>query len=209
MGAEVLAVEAGFVAVDEVEDARFGGEGAESHGCQETGMEHGCAVFVVFGYQAAIHSVALDVPDALLAPARYGHGVSERFLERCSGTELIVKSGDEVEESLGFLAAEQDMGGENAVFDSVAGRGEFAVGRDRSLTTGASRCFSVVGIRPDRFTAVWTASVGAGSFDLEGSAHFGDSLIARVGGGTVTKVRRFVDFRGDINIPGVNRERFV
>jgi hypothetical protein len=160
MGAEVLAVEAGFVAVDEIEGARFGGEGAESHGGQETGMEHGGAVFVVFGYQAAIHSVALDVPDALLAPARYGHGVNERLLESGSGTELILKSGDQVEESLGFLAAEQYVGGENTVFDSVAGRGEFAVGRDRSAGL---------------------ASVGAGSGELKGRAHFGDFVIARVG----------------------------
>jgi hypothetical protein len=184
MGAEVLAVEAGFVAIDEVEGTRIGGEGAESHGGQETGVEHGGAVFVVFGDELAVHGVALDVPDALLAPAGYGHGVDEGFFEGGGGTELIVESGDEVQESLGFLAAEKDVGGKNAVFDGVAGGGGFAGGRDRSAGS---------------------ASVGAGSGDLKRSTHLGDFVIARVGRGFGGIEGICVDFTGNINIFGVNR----
>jgi hypothetical protein len=113
-------------------------------------MEHGGAVPVMFGDELAVHSVALDVPDALLAPAGYGYGVDERFFESGRGTEFIVETGDEIEESLGFLAAQEHMGRENAMFDCVAGGGEFAVGRDRSAGL---------------------ASVGAGSLELKWSAH--------------------------------------
>ena len=81
----------------------------------------------MFGDELAVHRIALDVPDALLAPAGYGYGVDERFFERGRGTEFIVEAGDEIEESLGFFTAEEDVGGKNAVFDSVAGRGEFAL----------------------------------------------------------------------------------
>ena len=154
VGAEVLAVEAGFVAIDEVEGARGGGEGAEGHGGQETGMKHGGAIFIVFGDELGIHGVALDVPDALLAPAGYSHGVDERFFEGGGGLEFAVESGDEVEEGLGFLAAEEDVGGENAVFEGGARRGEFT-----DLTTSAALCFCVAGIRPDRFTAVRARSL--------------------------------------------------
>jgi hypothetical protein len=164
--AEILAVEAGFVAVDEVEGACFRGKRAERHGGQEARMEHGGAVFVVFSDELAIHGVALDVPDALLAPTGYRHGVDERFFEGGRGTELIPERGNEVEESLRFLTAEKDVGGENAVFDGVARGGEFAL-----LTTSAALCFCVEGIRPDRFIASGFAAVGARGFDLEFGAH--------------------------------------
>ena len=183
VGPKILAVETGFVAVDEIEGTRFGGKRAESHGGQEAGMEHRGAVFVVFSDELGIHSFALDVPDALLAPTGYGHGVDERFFEGGRRTELIPERGNEIEERFGFFAAEKDMGGENAVFDGVAGGGEFALLGDRALTTGASLCFSVVGIRPDRFAAVWAAAVGARGFDLEIGSHSFAILLSHGSGG--------------------------
>jgi hypothetical protein len=69
-------------------------------------VEHGDAVFVMFGYKLPVHSVALDVLDALPPPAGHGHIVNNaRFLEGGRGTEFIVETGGDLGELPAFLSA--------------------------------------------------------------------------------------------------------
>jgi hypothetical protein len=183
MGAEILAVEAGFIAIEEVEGARFVGESAESHGREKRGAEHGSAVFVMLAEELGIDGIVLNIPDALLTEAGYSHDVDQGFLEGRGRLKFVAEVCDDLEKGLGVFGFQEDLTGEQAVFFGVAGSGKFAGGRDRSAGSG---------------------SVGTGSLDLKGSAHFGDFVIARVLGTAGVKGEVFGDCRGDIDIFPVN-----
>jgi hypothetical protein len=157
MGAEVLTLVTGIVAVDEIEGSGIVAEGAEGDGCA------GGIVFATTGADRlvadlVIHPRLFHAPEAQLAPSRRGHHFDEGAFDRCLGLELFDEIVEDFQEPLFNFALEHDRGGEQAVFDRIAGGIVFAFGRDGPAGSG---------------------SVSTGGLDLTFCSHF-DFVIALV-----------------------------
>ena len=139
MRAEVLAVVAGFVTIDEIESAGVVGEGAESHAGEYAWFVLGSAGLVVFASHLSFHGTLLDNPEASSTPAGYRHGVDEILFDTGLRLEFVVKASGEVDETLLVLAVDDDVCGEDAVFDGILGGGTFAL-----LSNGATGFTAVV-----------------------------------------------------------------
>jgi hypothetical protein len=146
VGAEVLTVVAGLVAVEQVEGAGVVGHGNESEGrgCGQAGF--GLLGLVIFAHELAGHAGFFHHPDAGATPAGYDHHLDEFLFGGADGFVLIEEVLSVGFEGRGVFTGEEDDAAENAVLQAVAGGGKFALLRDGS--TG--------------FTAV-----GSGGFDLE------------------------------------------
>lgn len=122
-GAVELAVEGGFVAVDEVEDAGLIGESAEGAG----GADGGGTVGVVEGH-FLVDDGLFDTPGAHLAPVGGGEFLDEGAGGGGGGLMFEGELMEEfIEEGLG-LVVEDDGLGEEAVAEAIAGGGLAAFG---------------------------------------------------------------------------------
>jgi hypothetical protein len=109
------AVEAGFVAVDEVQ-VRGGGERGES-----AGDAHDLVAGGLSG-DAGVEKLGLDAPDAARAPVGYGHFLDDAGFNSGDGVEAIAEVLDELAEDHGVLVFEDDLASRaHAVTEGVAG----------------------------------------------------------------------------------------
>ena len=91
MRAEVLAVVAGFVAVDEFKRARVVAERAEGEGRDSGGVLMGLRGLGLTNF--VLESGFFHAPDAHLAPAGHGHVFDERGFEGSPGLVFFVERG--------------------------------------------------------------------------------------------------------------------
>jgi hypothetical protein len=134
--AEILAIVARFVAVDEFERAGIVAEGAEGERRSGRGV-----LFRLRGFGLSAHFVLhaslLHTPDSHLTPAGDGHVFDEGGFDGGLWLEFFVKGGEERAEAVLRFAFENDGAGKHAVGHGVAGGGEFALGGGGAAGFGA------------------------------------------------------------------------
>jgi len=159
VGAEVLAVVAGFVAVDEIERAGIVAESAEGERGTGGGILRGVRGFGAFAH-FMLHGSLFNAPEPHLTPTGNGHVFDEGGFDVGLRLEFFVESGEEPAEAVLGLAFEDDGAGEHAVSYGVAGGGLFALRGDWASGFG---------------------SIGAGSLGLTFGTHTTYLLHARRG----------------------------
>jgi hypothetical protein len=146
IGAGVLAVVAGFVAMEDVEGAGLVAKGAEGLG-GASGWLAGGVGLVDFRSKTLL----FNTPDAHEAPAGDSHILNQGSLIGGEGLEFGFDGSEEDGEGSGVFACEDDGLGEDAVAECVVGRAAFAFEGFRSS-----------GLRP----------ICAGDADTSMRAHF-------------------------------------
>ena len=161
MGAEVLTVATGFVAVHEIEGAGLIGKSCEGGARDVGGVGVGIARSLEFLLHLLCERACFQSPHAGATPAGGGHHFDEVLFGGAYGAEFREESGGEGLEGLLVFAGKDDAGAESTVFEGVAGGGEFAL-----LSDGATGF----------------AAVGAGGFDLTVGPHSFAILLSHEGG---------------------------
>ena len=168
-GAVVLAVEAGLIAVEDIEPAGFVGHFAAGVGGEIGGVGgfgRGVPLFGNFGADAGL----LHAPETHLTPAADGHVFEELKFDGGGGLKFAVEFVEQFVETIEGFAIENDGASEEAVPGSVAGGDLFSVVGD-----GAAG-FRSVGARGG------LPEVGSGGFLVN---HFGFILALGLGAGWV------------------------
>jgi len=111
-----------------------------------------------------VESGGFHVPEAHLAPAGDGHVLDQRFFGGGLGLMLLLIGSEEVDESLARFVFEDDGFRENAVAETVARGGEFA------LRGGEATGFGAVGAGGE--DAAFGGHIGA-LLCMGGGARFG------------------------------------
>ena len=142
--AQVFAAEPGFVAVQEVEDVRFVGQGAE--GSSQMGdrgfavarriisLPCGLTCCLIRGAASAgffdIRSL-FEAPETHATPLRDGHDCNLIVFKGRSGIEFPFEGGEQAAKTRFGFAVENEGIGEQAVTGCVLRSDDFAFGRDR------------------------------------------------------------------------------
>jgi len=137
-GKVVLAVVAGFVAAEVVEEAGVVGEVAEG-ACGLGGVLGGGEVSefggTVFGFVA--DDGAFETPGAEATPAGDGHAVDDVLFDFVGGLELGAEGFEEAGETLGGFVGQDYGSSEETVLGGVAGGVGFAFGGEGALGFGS------------------------------------------------------------------------
>jgi hypothetical protein len=123
-GAAIDQVEAGFVAMDEVETAGIVGQGGEGGG-KAFGLRGG-GIQLVFEF--LIEGSSFDGPEAAQAPDGGDHFLDEGLGGKVGGGETAEEILVEFAEGVGGLVGEEDAVGQDAVAEGIEGRAALALG---------------------------------------------------------------------------------
>jgi hypothetical protein len=132
-GAAIDEVEAGFVAMDEVETAGIVGQGGEGGG-EAFGLRGG-GMEVVFEF--LIEGGGFDGPEAAQAPDGGDHFLDQSLSGEIGGGEAAEEILVEFAESVGGLVGEEDAVGQNAVAEGIEAGAALALGGFGAAGAGA------------------------------------------------------------------------
>jgi len=132
-GAAIDQVEAGFVAMDEVETAGIVGQGGEGGG--ETFGIRGGGMEVVFEF--LIEGGGFDGPEAAQAPDGGDHFLDQRLSGEVGGGEAAEEILVEFAEGVGGLVGEEDAVGQDAVAEGIEAGAALALGGFGAAGAGA------------------------------------------------------------------------
>lgn len=136
VGAEILPVKSGFIAVQELECVGIIGEGAKGKGGSRFLLNCGVAVFGGVLFDFTVHERLLHDGHAHSPPAGGNHVVDEGVFERGLGLEFVAERlGESVEFGVGF-GLEENRFGEGSVAGGVLSGGVLAGARGRSAGFG-------------------------------------------------------------------------
>jgi hypothetical protein len=123
-GATIDQVEAGFVAMDEVETAGIVGQGGEGGG-EAFGLRGGGKEVV---FEFLVEGGGFDGPEAAQAPDGGDHFLHQSLSGEVGGGETAEEIFVEFAESVGGLVGEEDAVRQDAVAEGVEGRAALALG---------------------------------------------------------------------------------
>ncbi len=128
-----LAVEAGFIAVQQMQHPRLAGEVAEGLR-HRVSLVEGDGLAVIDG---DIEDFGFDTADSHTPPVGRDEVIDQHAGDGVGGLEKVMELGGELVEVLLGLLFEDDVFGEEAVFERVPGRFGFAFGRDGAFGFGS------------------------------------------------------------------------
>ena len=123
MGAEVLAVVTGLIAIDEIESAGFTGKTGEGKHRSVGGM----GVHLGLVRDLIREGLPFHKPYTCAPPAGDNHHLDKIYLDWAGRAEFFKNFGDEVLEVFDVFAGQENAFTEQSVFDGVAGGGKFAL----------------------------------------------------------------------------------